>query len=733
MKKDVLVFCLVGVILCGCAPKTEQKLVEGNEPASGIAAVSATEPEKEVAPANSESAKDLNIDAKTANDTGKYKGIECGEVFCQHGEKCLDNQCKTMFRMVINADDADDDDVENEEVYLAPIPKEGHVINENSDYWECRSETCSYQLNKEKTFTITKGLRIREDKVYCGGNGIELDEMEKFTCTDFGWICTDPKGCDCMTHIRPYNDETEVICSPGERCDDGCEFVENVLKETFLCKDGNCACGQNRCGKNQVCAYGDCYFAGTVRNGKADCEFSTTDLYLSSDRGCGDPEIIVRYSCKEQCPSEHPPVVREGYEYEYQSDWCSEISVGFWMCRSESGCVCGEMHCPAGFACADGQCIYPDFDESVGFSSRDDEYECGSEYKDHWRVPIFPKNAAHFQVYDIYMKNESIWACDGSGECICNGQPLMAHTKCVVEPDKNEYIICDGNGPLHDIMRDPQKMSHYRCDDGEFKCLDASCICGGENLPANAHCDDEIIKCKRLEKPDHFDGYECKDDAWICASGQCLCDGVELSKGAMCEHRDGHEYQVCGKQNLPGNTAIKYECVNQEWICPSGQCLCDGVELSKGAKCEQRDGREYLVCGDRYLTGKTVSEYQCVKENWESKVAEGKRHCNGKLLPVGTECFAKEEHFGKITPEAAWCGANNYLYEWDNYVCNDGNWVCTSKDKPCLCGGAPLPEGSICKNDQFECDWDSSFADDEDYACQGGRWIRTDSPEFVCC
>ena len=618
MSKQRIVICSAAILLCSCAPKTT--------PAPSAAAVMPPEV------------------TRTADENHE----QCGETVCQYGEVCKDEQCKTRFEM---------------NVYLAPIPKEGEVTNDSYDYWECKSETCTYRSNR--IYTIPKGLRVREDQVYCGGEGIKLSQMKDYTCTEQGWVCSSPNGCaDCEAECR-YQSCVSETCNPGDKCMSGCVYVGG-LEGVFKCEEGDCECGTRRCGKNQICAYGNCYFGGEIRNDFGDCEFKEEwDIC-----GTGDPPAqIISYTCPKRCSADIPPKVQDSYEYIRRSMGdCHGVDIGLWMCTSEDGCACGDTRCSKGVSCIDGKCVLLGMYDNDMWNGRYG-YECATEFPD--ALSYQPKVPEHYHIVKAksYPYNE-YWMCDETNECICDGRKLPPNMVCHGKKDGSEYMSYIPEYGDY-IVAAPKNMDSYKFEKHEWICENDECLCGGKRLPKNANCINDTIYCHTDEIPEDMRGYECSND-----------------------DKDWHA----------------------RWICPSGKCMCGGVELPPGVKCFHAEGKDYYQCGYRYFTSKTAVEYDCIDGLWVVKVEEGQRHCQNKLLPVGAKCV-----FGNDLQEYAVCGGYE-LSEWDDYRCENDEWKCALKDKPCVCHGKPLPEGARCFENEAYCG-SESLTSWVGLVCRNKKWV----------
>ena len=619
-SKQFFGFCIIATMLCACHPKPEHT---ASSPVSNQVPLATQVPDE--------------------------NHPQCGDVVCQYAEKCIDNQCKTAFEM---------------HVYLAPEPKTGDVKNDSYDYWECQSETCTYHADKD--YSIPKGIRVREDQVYCGGDGIALSKLENHTCTNQGWVCSSPEGCDKCQAICHWDSCNEVTCSPGEKCDGGCKYVDGGLDGVFLCENGDCKCGSQRCGKNQICAYGDCYFAGTKRNGFADCSFSEHSTFF----GTSDPPTqLIEYRCAKQCPSETAPKHPGAFTYqEFEIGDYLNLDIGLWTCEQESGCVCGDNPCPMGASCIEEQCVlYNSGDDDIDILNF---HQCASEYPEN--LSYQPKESAHYQIEKTngwpYYK---YWTCDDSNQCICNGEKLPPNTLCHREKDGTEYIACIPDDYLYSLQKAPKKVENYQCKADRWVCTNDKCLCGNETLPKNAYCKDETIFCYGDEIPSNRTGYACSEEkkTWVCTAGSCLCGGTPLRQGATCKHWNNHEYQCCG-----------------------GGCF----------------------------TPSTASEHICVNGNWVVQSPKAQHHCNNKPLPSGARCEWRIDN-GKFI-EYAKCG-KEYLFDWDDYRCENNSWKCASKDKTCVCNGKPLPDGARCNHGVAECG-NTSLRDWDGFSCRDGKWVN---------
>ena len=673
-NKQIIVFCFVAVTLCACNSKPKASTTEPPASQEQVAQIADDNhpqcgdticKDGEICENNQCVTTELSDGSKPVEQVADEDHPQCGETICQYKEVCKDNQCKTAFEM---------------NVFLAPIPKEGDVRNDSFDYWECQSETCTYHTYRE-VFTIPRGLRVRENTVYCGGEGIDLSEMKNFTCTQQGWVCSAPEGCgNCEGECR-YNSCSSVTCSPGEKCFNGigCQYADRAIENIFKCEEGHYECGSQQCGQNQICAYGNCYFAGEKKNGFADCKFiDEFDICGTSDI----PEHLVRYICPERCPSVIPPENADDYvQWSFTLGDCHGVDVELWTCKKEEGCQCGEKHCFKDAACVDGRCAL--FISSLDIDSIEDlsfASTCATDYPS--RLSYQPKDSEH---YIVKKASDSwyapfYWMCDDSNKCICDGKLLPPDMICHGEKDGTEHIACIGGYP-EEIRRAPVNIENYRCEDSRWVCQNDKCLCGNKPLPKNAHCMDEKIYCDDKEIPTDMTGYECSLESkkWVCTSEKCLCGGLELRPGIDCRHLNKNDYQCCGI----------YNC----------------------------------------FTSQTASERDCINNHWNDKAEIEQRHCRNKLLPPEVGCISERDWNENKLTEFAKCG-DELLDNWDDYRCENNTWKCALKDKPCTCNGKPLPEGARCMDNKAYCD---SFGreDWEGFECRDGKWITPASPEHT--
>ncbi len=739
-NKQIIVFCFVAATLCSCNAKSNPTVSEtvtnqeqaaqnaDDKPAScGDTVCKDGEICKDnrceaAVPADNQPAAPDAQPAPSGNQppitqTADDDHPQCGETVCQFGEICRDNQCKTKFEM---------------NIYLAPIPKEGTVKNDSYDYWECQSDTCTYETAKT-TYTIPKGIRVREEMAYCGGEGIDLTKMKDHTCTNKGWVCASLDGCSGCDGAERWNSSNEVTCSPGEKCRNGhgCDYANADIPEVSLCENGDCKCGKNQCGKNQICAYGNCYFAGEIRNGFGDCIFEDDyDICGTSDT----PEHLIRYLCPKRCPSEIPPQKKDGYEYEtFTLGDCHGIDIHLWTCQSEAGCECGDKKCPQKASCINGKCALLFADEYL------EDYEpqmldastCATDYSE--LLSYRPKESAQYLPANMnsypYFR---YWSCSAPNDCICNGQKLPQNMICHGDGDGTEYITALPERFEGTLPHTPNNINNYIYKDNQWFCQNESCLCGNKPLPKNAHCKDDKIYCYDNEMISDVTGYECNENEreWVCASDKCLCGGKELRHGANCIHWDDNDYQCCGSIErgcFTAQTASEYDCIDKAWVVNSeeGMHHCGNKALPAGASCasyhEWQDGKdvfvEYAKCGDEER--QNWDDYQCENGQWKCALEDKPCLCKGKLLPEGTRC--EWNHI--LSREYAICG-DEELIEWDDYRCENGHWTCALKDKPCTCNGKPLPEGARCINKKAYCGSDNHIDNWDGYSCHNGKWVK---------
>ena len=231
-----------------------------------------------------------NEDAETAqnflNGNAPCSKTECvcANTVCHRDDYCIDGHCKTKF-------------VDN--LMLEPTRIENGEVTDNGDYWECAADSCLYHYNPERSYpdnqtlhyttsgkintvTIPKGVRVRGKMLYCHSDELSIDKLAENKCTNDGWICYDPKGCSTR-YTDVHHEGYLMICSPGQRLKEArCINRHPVDDNVKYCNTTKCECGQHLCGKNQYCAFGNCYYDGKIYQGFGEYTFETE--YLDS---CG--------------------------------------------------------------------------------------------------------------------------------------------------------------------------------------------------------------------------------------------------------------------------------------------------------------------------------------------------------------------------------------------------------------------------------------------------------------
>jgi len=284
----------------------------------------------------------------------------CGPNECSYGATCNNNTCVEAASCSFK--------LEYTKINLKPIPFEYAQKYDNFEeiYWICKSDFCEYEQYK-----IPKNVGFYKYNVTCADQVIPISALKKVKCAEYGWeinenyipdeidknlnhkyavdcdgtedriievcgykrgtsLCISSVACEC-DGPRGYGSNS-VTCSPGDICTPGkgCSFSESELSEFVLCKTGNCECGENRCGKGQTCAFGNCYFNGEINNSFPGCSFSSEFIRCGSSVPM---ELYETINCEEDV-SRRPKDI-EGYKYTAISpdsdSWCDKPEY-FWKC-----------------------------------------------------------------------------------------------------------------------------------------------------------------------------------------------------------------------------------------------------------------------------------------------------------------------------------------------------------------------------------------------------------------
>ncbi len=455
----------------------------------------------------------------------------CGEKVCHFGESCTETGCEPTQPIEFEKG-----------IELRPVSYKRAMNSRDpgKTYWLCLQDECEWNGIK-----FNRGASVYKDIALCSEQVIKIQNSEAwhYQCdSQKGWInekgeqvacngenitrscgyidnvCVNKAGCKCPGPKR-YNDFNTISISPGDVCDKDwdCSHTDIQAAPTILnkygftkCIEGNCPCGEIHCGKNQTCAFGNCYYYGEINNNAAKCNFESYFI----THGTSDPEdLVISTICEgdELFKLLTPPKDPTGYKLEETHfeimDECtgSECSIygtniypKLWRCLSDK-CICGDKACPSYYYCGEEKC----------FSQLDTQLHWDNHPERSFHKVILPK-----QMTGYNNQNEKSWNYEG--DCICNGKVLPEEARCYVTEAGTEHIIC-GNVEL------PEEASgNFIClYNSEWKCQGENCLCNGKPIPKNAYCayqdknnhKNAAIFCNEDIAPDDLTGYVC-DDYW---------------------------------------------------------------------------------------------------------------------------------------------------------------------------------------------------------------------------
>lgn len=426
-------------------------------------------------------------------------GCRCGGNLCLYGEQCTIDGCMC-------GTESDDSDAEDFERNL----KEGYACLGNAVVCNyCKAEICNSNNYKSCAIVCSSEDGCKCDEKICpmntqciSGDCYCAGELPQFNQEDIGdYQCNRPNGEDDKGNdnlIVGLVCQSESGCRCGEtycplnaRCtSDGCEcdgesipvFDEESVRH-YEClwepedNDGDkynddhvdiitglkcdsadgCKCGDTYCAKDSVCKSDGCYCAGLKMP-----VFDKADF--------GD------YLC-------------------YRDDDGYDKHNGL-MCKSESGCKCGNTYCPEHTICTSDGCTcdsisLPNINEKdIGNYKDIENYIC--YFDDATRSGLTCKSESGCECGDHFCIEGAV--CTTAG-CECGGMRI---------PDSEMYI-----------PDDELNEAKYVCEDDKLLCVnDNGCKCGTDNCKKYDYCiDNHCVSADELEdKDDDSEDNEDKDD-----------------------------------------------------------------------------------------------------------------------------------------------------------------------------------------------------------------------------
>ena len=743
---NILLFCLLGLIICGCT------LDEVSERGSDCEAEYVWGPVKNC---KSEECPEYNkyLDKQQCppdapmcilDDEGRYYcGFDCP--VRQHHVKDAEknsSECEPDSADNCGEEGVDCLNVDGHEGWIAAICNALH---------ECEATQCQDSFIHTGNDCVTAArccgefcqdcTRVKH-KV-CSGTGknaqcVDLCGEDEFEC---GGTCIDPQTSN--TYCGQSSCNITKGCSTAQQCQEGkcvClkEGTVNCAKdgENGTCVDiqsdaSNCGeCG-NDCSKTAgwlygVCVKGQCRPEICLANYHIEKVDGAAKCVKDSEDACGIDGIQCSKSVKgwESGRCENGRCVPEK---------CSENFELFDDACVKPGTECGDATCKVNEICEDGSCKCGEGYEECGDGCYDINHSvnhcgaCGNACDVANAVSECKGGECVFTCNPGYIKNEDGTGCrkrncfDGAYQCDklryqkCKDDKWVTQKFCTTDID-NAEPVCDVS---------------FGCD---RRCLDNYTLCGDDacyNLKTDPlHCGDCNTSCEIMNAENscvngvcHF---ECESDyvvnkdntgcvPFVCFEGATRCNGITLQQ---CEDNEWKDLYDCST-----------EAANAQASCSEGACGYDckeGYENCSGECVDLNSSPDHCSeCGHKCGIANAVNT--CVAGECAFSCEEGYRTtddgsgCEVKNCEEG-DTMCREDNSEFLT-----CTGN----QWVPVPCSapeNGTPTC-SKTGGCdfECGANYVKrqtfcEERICEERQERCDGDSAVQ-----TCQDNKWVNTEN------
>lgn len=625
--------------------------------------------------------------------------------------------------------------------------------------WKCNAERCP--LSDGSEMTIPKNAFVFRGNVYCGKNefptsklsindynckyvsiterdwNAETKEYETREAFVWLWVCGNREnGCKALMHR--YDKECEDYINYGVAIRSNGEELSHFYQEGEECENGDCECGNHRCGKGQYCIEGECWFHGEHENafsefvfercggpmGTSDCESYRVCTYCNRKGGCWTDNGI-HYPEGAEADFAHDDSGSERSEYctPKRKDHIKPLSespenASQFFCDSET-CLCGEQSCRKGEICRSGKCehITCQADKSSKkwispsklYSIYYDDVNSGEPqaYSDE----IFEELSKYIDADD---DNPSIFDTRG---CISPAEKArQKQAKNDVSKQSHEQALITNEKPVAKVPK-PEcnppavekdgacRCSYYRAPGNGFECMNLD----GASKPLWVCTLDEGCALK------DYDYSIKKGRPWNCSSHAkklehgCFCNGEPFDSVEECEEK--YPYPE-----------------NKEHISEFLEKKSDSVEFLKGLhyyefhsyyiyqKYSKRDYNlfHWVPFNVELATGKTCDVTQgCM--------------CNGMRCPMSGICTET----GCIDP------ITQQAFKQNNGYIEAGLYKLCANDDGCDCNGTYCKAGAACVGGFCSPEFGLSIKDgnyyiSENVVCDDEMWKLNDPNAYIC-
>ena len=514
------------------------------------------------------------------------------------GDSCdsgLDGVC-SAGRMRCTADDVTNGQVPSCVAFQTPTGGAG-----TTDETQCNGidDDCDGDIDEGFASGPNEALVYNQDPAHCGACGLDCtgdgqECCDGLTCanTDIDELNCGQCGNPCATNEVCVDGTCECadgdVCSDDEACSDElgtCRCGAGpACEDSETCDSGDCLCGADVCGNNEVCDGGTCECGeGPACEANEACVTGGSGLECQcvNDDGCAGALACVGGTC---------------YDLQTSTDACGVDRVA---CRANETCVTGQCQCNGdvctAFESCDGSAC-----ECGDRSACLEIEECGplGQCRCGDRTSCEEENAV--------FGAEGVCAESGefAGQCTCGGE---------AECGAGEFCCDDdGSDACFDLQTDADHcgVCGNACGAGE-SCVAGECKCQylGDTVTAAA-CTGSDVCCESV-------GCNDLEDPALC--GDCALANDHDPLGETTGAGD----VICnsGEACAAGVSGLECQCAtNSDEACAAGEICCAEVEalggcfpLDEPELCGDCDlANAYVKAGDPAVLGTTDGHQTCV-------------------------------------------------------------------------------------------------------------------------
>ncbi len=685
-------------------------------------------------------------------------GCACGETTCPMHTACNQGQC--AYRTIpdvqsLIGDNFDQyiitglatkeyriDSVSDECLkmdYKKVTPEYGMVC-QNRAGCACGSHTCLY------------GEQCTIDGCICGSSpdGIEDEKIEMYRANHYACLnpneicnsntgcsiaCESESGCPCGDKICPKTTTCNKDDDDGYQCycnDDALPLINAEDNGNYICyserddinglscqSETGCSCGNSYCAKNAICTLDGCMcnddelpilgkedIAGYVCKQYSDDGLICLICTLPDGCKCGDTYCAKNANCTAdgcQCGLEDLPVLNKEDIAEYECKRYVKDDDNGLICKSATGCKCGDTYCPQDAFCTKKGCECDDDIIPVLEKEESSEYKCVWYSEDGESTGLVCISDDGCKCGSNYCAKNAICTKDG---CECDDEitPVLskkdiASYECFTSEsteDEGKGLIC-------------QSDKGCTCGDSycakNARCTKDGCDCNDDDYPELSQedvtsyvCYWDIMEGKKYEKDTTGNGLICQsEDGCKCGDSYCAMNARCTENGCDCNDESMPEFE---KKDLAGYTCnwdddYKDDLNKTGLFCTSKTgCKCGNSYCPENGTCTT-DGCLCTSNSLPVLSQKDLEMYTCYIDSSKATgllcESESGCKCGDDICPLGAGC----------TDLGCECGKLDIFLEpgeAKSFVCQDGKMICIDA-KGCTCGSEHCKKGKACFDD----------------------------------